>query len=170
MKLHDLKPDPGSKRKRKRVGRGIAAGQGKTAGRGHKGQGARSGGGKGPYFEGGQLPLVRRLPFKRGFTNIFAISYQEVNVDMLAARFEDGAVVNGASLAAAGLVRKADEPIKVLGRGELGLKLEVHANKFSKSAAAKIEQAGGSVHRHALKVTGARATVKRLRKTDLERL
>ena len=83
MKLHDLKPDKGSKRKRTRVGRGISAGKGKTAGRGHKGQGARSGGGKGPYFEGGQLPFVRRLPFKRGFTNIFAIVYQEVNVDML---------------------------------------------------------------------------------------
>ena len=171
MKLHDLKPDPGSKRRRKRVGRGIAAGQGKTAGRGHKGQGARSGGsGKGPYFEGGQLPLVRRLPFKRGFTNIFAINYQEVNVDMLEARFADGAVVNGASLVEAGLVRKADEPIKVLGRGELGKKLEVHANKFTKSAAEKIEKAGGSVHAHALKVTGARATVKRLRKADMERL
>ena len=170
MKLHDLKPDPGSKRRRKRVGRGIASGQGKTAGRGHKGQGARSGGGKGPYFEGGQLPLVRRLPFKRGFTNIFAISYQEVNVDMLEARFEDGAIVNGASLLAAGLVRKADEPIKVLGRGELGKKLEVHANKFTKSAAQKIEKAGGSVNAHALKVTGARATVKRLRKADMERL
>jgi len=170
MKLHDLKPDPGSKRKRKRIGRGIAAGQGKTAGRGHKGQGARSGGGKGPYFEGGQLPLVRRLPFKRGFTNIFAINYQEVNVDMLEARFEDGAVVNGASLLAVGLVRKADEPIKVLGRGDLGKKLEVHANKFTKSAAEKIEKAGGSVHAHALKVTGARATVKRLRKADMERL
>ncbi len=170
MKLHDLKPDPGSKRKRKRVGRGIAAGQGKTAGRGHKGQGARSGGGKGPYFEGGQLPLVRRLPFKRGFTNIFAINYQEVNVDMLEARFEDGAVVNGASLKAAGLVRKADEPIKVLGRGELGKKLEVHANKFTRSAAEKIEGAGGSVNQHPLKVTGARATVKKLRKVDLERL
>ena len=171
MKLHDLKPDPGSKRKRKRIGRGIAAGQGKTAGRGHKGQGARSGGsGKGPYFEGGQLPLVRRLPFKRGFTNIFAIHYQEVNVDALEARFQDGDLVTGASLLAAGLVRKADEPIKVLGRGELGKKLEVHANKFSKSAAQKIERAGGSVHAHALKVTGARATVKRLRKADMERL
>ena len=170
MKLHDLKPDPGSKRRRKRVGRGIAAGQGKTAGRGHKGQGARSGGGKGPYFEGGQLPLVRRLPFKRGFTNIFAIRYQEVNVDMLEARFEEGALVNGASLLAAGLVRKADEPIKVLGRGDLSKKLDVHANKFSKSAAQKIESAGGSVNAHALKVTGARATVKRLRKADMERL
>lgn len=162
MKLHDLKPDAGSKRKRRRVGRGIAAGKGKTAGRGHKGQGARSGGGKGPYFEGGQLPLVRRLPFKRGFTNIFAIHYQEVNVDMLEARFDDGALVNGASLAAVGLVRDADEPIKVLGRGELGKKLEVHANKFTKSAAEKIENAGGSVNRQALKVTGARATVKRI--------
>jgi large subunit ribosomal protein L15 len=170
MKLHDLKPDAGSKRKRRRVGRGIAAGKGKTAGRGHKGQGARSGGGKGPYFEGGQLPLVRRLPFKRGFTNIFAIHYQEVNVDMLEARFDDGALVNGASLAAVGLVRDADEPIKVLGRGELGKKLEVHANKFTKSAAEKIENAGGSVNRQALKVTGARATVKRMRKVDLERL
>ena len=170
MKLHDLKPDPGSKRRRKRVGRGIAAGGGKTAGRGHKGQGARSGGGKGPYFEGGQLPLVRRLPFKRGFTNIFAIHYQEVNVDMLEARFDEGAVVNGESLLAAGLVRKADQPIKVLGRGDLSKKLDVHANKFTKSASAKIEGAGGSVNAHALKVTGARATVKKLRKADLERL
>lgn len=170
MKLHDLKPDKGSKRKRTRVGRGIAAGKGKTAGRGHKGQGARSGGGKGPYFEGGQLPMVRRLPFKRGFTNIFGISYQEVNVDMLEARFEDGAVVNGASLKEAGLVRDAGDPIKLLGRGELSIKLEVHANKFTKSAAEKIERAGGSVNRHALKVTGARATVKRMRKVDLERL
>ncbi len=170
MKLHDLKPDKGSKRKRKRVGRGIAAGKGKTAGRGSKGQGSRSGGGKGPYFEGGQLPFVRRLPFKRGFTNIFGITYQEVNVDLLDARFEEGALVNGASLVAAGLVRDADKPIKVLGRGDLGKKLEVHANKFSKSAADKIEKAGGSVNRHKLKVTGARATVKRLRKVDMERL
>ncbi len=170
MKLHDLKPDKGSKRKRTRVGRGISAGKGKTAGRGHKGQGARSGGGKGPYFEGGQLPLVRRLPFKRGFTNIFGITYQEVNVDMLEARFDDGAVVNGATLVEAGLVRDAMKPIKVLGRGELKKKLEVHANKFTKSAAAKIEGAGGAVNRHALKVTGARATVKRMRKVDLERL
>ena len=170
MKLHDLKPDKGSKRKRTRVGRGIAAGKGKTAGRGHKGQGARSGGGKGPYFEGGQLPLVRRLPFKRGFTNIFGITYQEVNVDTLEARFDDGAVVDGTTLVDAGLVRNATEPIKVLGRGELKKKLEVHANKFTKSAAAKIEEAGGSVNRHALKVKGARATVKRMRKVDLERL
>lgn len=170
MKLHDLKPDKGSKRRRRRVGRGIAAGKGKTAGRGTKGQGARSGGGKGPYFEGGQLPLVRRLPFKRGFTNIFGITYQEVNVDMMNARFEDGAVVNGQSLASVGLVRDADRPIKILGRGELSKTLEVHANRFTKSAAEKIEKAGGSVHRHELKVTGARATVKKLRKVDMERL
>ncbi len=170
MKLHDLKPDVGSKRKRTRVGRGISAGKGKTAGRGNKGQGSRRGRGKGPYFEGGQLPLVRRLPFKRGFTNIFAIHYQEVNVDMLEARFDEGAVVNGASLRKVGLVRAADKPIKVLGRGELNKKLEVHANKFSKSAAEKIKKAGGAVHQHALKVTGARATVKKLRKVDLERL
>ncbi len=170
MKLHDLKPDEGSKRKRTRVGRGIAAGKGKTAGRGMKGQGARSGGGKGPYFEGGQLPLVRRLPFKRGFTNIFGVTYQEVNIDMIDKRFNDGDVVNGESLVAAGLIRKADEPLKVLGRGELTKKVEVHANKFTKSAAEKIEQAGGSVNQHDLKVTGALATVKKLRKEDYERL
>jgi len=170
MKLHDLKPDVGSKRRRKRVGRGIAAGKGKTAGRGTKGQGARAGGGKGPYFEGGQLPLVRRLPFKRGFTNIFGITYQEVNIDMLEARFDDGAVVNGDSLVSVGLVRDADRPIKVLGRGELTKKLEVHANGFTKGATEKIEKAGGSVQKHELKVTGARATVKKLRKVDMERL
>ena len=170
MKLHDLKPDEGSTRRRKRVGRGIAAGKGKTAGRGMKGQGARSGGGKGPYFEGGQLPLVRRLPFKRGFTNIFGITYQEVNVDMINDRFNDGDVVNGESLVAAGLIRKVDEPLKVLGRGEITVKVEVHANKFTKSAAEKIEKAGGSVNQHDLKVTGARATVKKLRKVDYERL
>lgn len=170
MKLHDLKPDKGSTRRRKRVGRGIATGKGKTSGRGTKGQGARSGGGKGPYFEGGQLPLVRRLPFKRGFTNIFGIRYQEVNIDMMEKRFDEGAVVNGESLVSVGLVRDADRPIKILGRGELSKKLEVHANRFSKSATEKIEQAGGSATRHELKVTGARATVKRLRKVDMERL
>ncbi len=170
MKLHDLKPDVGATRRRKRVGRGIAAGKGKTAGRGTKGQGARSGGGKGPYFEGGQLPLVRRLPFKRGFTNIFGITYQEVNIDMIDARFDDGAVVNGESLVDAGLVRHADRPIKVLGRGELSTKLDVHANHFTKSAIEKIEKAGGSVQKIELKVTGARATVKKLRKVDMERL
>ena len=170
MKLHDLKPDPGSKRKRRRAGRGIAAGRGKTAGRGSKGQGSRSGGSKGPYFEGGQLPMVRRLPFKRGFTNIFATHYQEVNVDSLEQRFAAGDTVNGESLAAAGLIRDAQEPIKVLGRGELSKQLDVHAHKFSKSAAAKIAAAGGSTTSHELKITGALATVKKLRRVDRQRL
>ena len=90
MKLHDLKPDEGSTRRRKRVGRGISAGKGKTAGRGTKGQGARSGGGKGPYFEGGQLPLVRRLPFRRGFTNIWRVNYKPINVGRLQENFGEG--------------------------------------------------------------------------------
>ncbi len=170
MKLHDLKPTPGSKKRRKRVGRGIAAGKGKTAGRGHKGQGARSGGGKGPYFEGGQLPLVRRLPFKRGFTNLFRIEYQEVNVDMLDNRFDDGAVVNGETLVEVGLVRDADEPIAVLGRGELSKKLTVHAHRFTKSAEEKITNAGGSIEKLELKITGAHATVKKLRKEEREKI
>ena len=103
MKLHDLRPDKGSKKRRTRVGRGISAGKGKTAGRGTKGQGARRGGGKGPYFEGGQLPLVRRLPFKRGFTNIFRIEYQEVNIDALQERFSDGDTVSPETLVEKGL-------------------------------------------------------------------
>jgi large subunit ribosomal protein L15 len=170
MKLHDLKPTPGSKKSRTRVGRGISAGKGKTAGRGQKGQGARSGGGKGPYFEGGQLPLVRRLPFKRGFTNLFRIEYQEVNVDMLEARFEAGAEVTPASLAEVGLVRDADKPVVILGRGDLSKKLTVHAHRFAKSALEKISSAGGSTEVIPLKVTGARATVKKLRKEDLAKL
>ncbi|RMG85445.1 MAG: 50S ribosomal protein L15 [Chloroflexi bacterium] len=170
MKLHDLRPDKGSKKKRTRVGRGIAAGKGKTAGRGTKGQGARSGGGKGPYFEGGQLPLVRRLPFKRGFTNIFRIEYQEVNLDALQERFEDGAEVTPQALVDAGLIREADEPVVVLGRGELSKKLTVRAHRFSKRARELIEAAGGTVEKLELKVTGARATVKKLRKADLAKL
>ncbi len=170
MKLHDLRPAKGSKKKRTRVGRGIAAGKGKTAGRGTKGQGARSGGGKGPYFEGGQLPLVRRLPFKRGFTNIFRIEYQEVNLDALQERFEDGAEVTPQVLADAGLIREANEPVVVLGRGELSKKLTVRAHRFSKRAREQIEAAGGTVKKLELKVTGARATVKKLRKADLAKL
>jgi large subunit ribosomal protein L15 len=168
MKLHDLRPDPGSTKKRKRVGRGISAGQGKTAGRGTKGQGARSGGGKGPYFEGGQLPLVRRLPFKRGFTNLFRIEYQEVNVDALQERFSAGDEVTPEALAEKGLIREADEPVKVLGRGDLDIKLTVHAHRFSKSAREKIEKAGGEIKELELLVTGAFATVKKLSKAQLE--
>jgi large subunit ribosomal protein L15 len=170
MKLEDLKPAEGSRRKKTRVGRGIAAGKGKTAGRGTKGTGARTGGGKGPYFEGGQLPFVRRLPFKRGFTNIFRINYQEVNLDFLDQSFEAGADVTPQALKDAGLIRNADAPIVVLGRGELNKKLTIHAHRVTKGAAEKIAAAGGSVTRLELVVTGARATVKKLRKSQLDEL
>lgn len=170
MKLHDLRPAPGAKKKKTRVGRGIAAGKGKTAGRGTKGQGARSGGGKGIYFEGGQLPLARRLPFKRGFTNLFRIEYQEVNLDDLAARFNAGDEVSPETLVANGLIRDAQEPVVVLGRGELDKKLSVKAHRFSKSAVSQIEAAGGSIEKLELLLTGARATIKKLRKEQLEAL
>jgi len=170
MKLHDLKPTPGSKKKRTRVGRGIAAGKGKSAGRGTKGTGARTGGGKGPYFEGGQLPLVRRLPFKRGFTNIFRIEYQEVNVDLIEARFDAGAEITPQSLVERGLVRDADKPVVILGRGKLTKPFAVRAHRFSKSAQEKIGAAGGSTEVIPLKLTGARATVKKLPKEQLARL
>lgn len=170
MNLNDLKPVKGSVRKKKRMGIGIAAGQGKTAGRGTKGQGARRGGGKGPYFEGGQLPLVRRLPFKRGFTNLFRIEYQEVNVDSLEERFAAGDSVNGATLVEKGLVRDADKPVKILGRGELSKKLDVSAHGFTKSAQEKIEKAGGSVTTLQLLLTGAAATVKKPQKSVIEAL
>lgn len=144
MKLHDLRPAEGAKKKRKRVGRGISAGQGKTAGRGTKGQGARTGGGKGPYFEGGQLPLVRRLPHKRGFTNIWRVKYTAVNLDRLSG-FAAGAEVSPETLAAAGIIKRADEPVVILGRGSLDRPLTVKAHRFSTSARAQIEAAGGVV-------------------------
>jgi large subunit ribosomal protein L15 len=170
MKLHELQPDPGSKKKRTRVGRGISAGKGKTAGRGTKGQGARSGGKKPPYFEGGQLPLVRRLPFKRGFNNIFRIEYQEVNVGRLEELFEAGAAVTPQTLADAGLVRDADKPVAILGDGDLSKKLTVSAHRFTKSAAEKIGNAGGSTEKLELLVKGAQATVKLLPKAKLAKL
>jgi len=145
MKLHDLRPNPGAKKKRKRVGRGIAAGQGKTAGRGTKGQGARSGGGKGPYFEGGQLPLARRLPFKRGFTNINKVYYKPVNLEQLAQFDLDGADVAPEILTAVGLLKKVTDPVVVLGNGELSVALTVKAHRFSASAKETIEAAGGTV-------------------------
>jgi large subunit ribosomal protein L15 len=169
MKLHDLRPNEGANKKRKRVGRGPGAGQGKTAGRGTKGQGARTGGGKGHYFEGGQLPLVRRLPFKRGFSNIFRVVYQEVNVDQLA-DFRKGSKLNPEKLAEAGLIRDAEEPVVILGRGEIEKSFTVSAHRFSKSAKEKIEAAGGSVEVLELEFTGARATVKPLRKEQIEAL
>ncbi|NIO70611.1 MAG: 50S ribosomal protein L15 [Anaerolineae bacterium] len=144
MKLHELRPVQGSKRKRKRVGRGISAGQGKTAGRGTKGQNARSGGGVRPYFEGGQLPLVRRLPQKRGFTNIWKVHYKPVNLDRLD-RFKAGSEVTPQTLAEAGIIKSPDEPVVILGRGDLDRALTVKAQRFSASARAKIEAAGGTV-------------------------
>jgi len=144
MKLHDLRPAPGSRKNKKRVGRGIAAGQGKTAGRGTKGQGARAGGLKGPYFEGGQLPLVRRLPFKRGFTNIWRVEYAEVNLERLA-RFAPGSEVSPETLAVAGIIKSARQPVVILGRGKIEHPLTVKAHRFSASARAGIEAAGGTV-------------------------
>jgi large subunit ribosomal protein L15 len=142
MKLSELKPAEGAKTKGFRKGRGHGSGNGKTAGKGHKGQNARSGGGVRPGFEGGQMPLYRRLP-KRGFTNIFAKTYTEINVSDLN-RFEDGATVTAALLKETGVVKKLNDGIVVLGRGELtAKKLTVQAARFTKSAAEKIESAGG---------------------------
>jgi len=146
MKLHELRPAPGSKKPRKRIGRGMASGTGKTSGRGMKGQGARSGGGKGPYFEGGQLPLVRRLPFRRGFTNIWRVEYKPINVDRLQERFDDSdEEITPEVLIEAGLIKRSDKAVAILGDGEITKALTVKAHRFSKSAKEKIEAAGGSV-------------------------
>lgn len=141
MKLHELKAPAGSSRDRKRRGRGTATGQGKTGGRGMNGQKSRSGGGVRLGFEGGQMPLYRRIP-KRGFTNVWAKEYAEVNVEMLNA-FEAGTVVTEEMLKEAGIISKIKDGVKVLGRGELNTSLTVQAHKFSKSAVEKIESAGG---------------------------
>ncbi len=143
MKLHELGPALGSRKRRIRVGRGDASRRGKTAGRGTKGQNARSGGGVRPYFEGGQLPLVRRLPHQRGFTNIFRVEYSVVNVGRLA-DLPAGTEVTPELLREAGLVRK-NRPIKILGDGDLTQPLIVQAHSFSTSARHKIEAAGGKV-------------------------
>ena len=143
MKLHELSPAPGSNKPVKRIGRGPASGQGKTAGKGHKGQKARAGRGMRPGFEGGQMPLQRRLP-KRGFNNIFAKEIAIVNVSALNDAFEAGAVVDAAALIESGLVKKELDGIKILGNGELTKALTVKANAFSKEAKAKIEAAGGT--------------------------
>lgn len=141
MKLHELAPAAGSKKDVKRIGRGPASGQGKTAGKGHKGQKARAGRGMRPGFEGGQMPLQRRIP-KRGFNNIFAKEIATVNVSALNV-FEDGAVVDVEALIYAGLVKKALDGVKVLGNGEISKKLTVKANAFSDAAKQKIEAVGG---------------------------
>lgn len=144
MKLHEIRPNKGGGSKNtKRLGRGTATGQGKTAGRGQKGQNSRSGGGTRPGFEGGQMPLYRRLP-KRGFTNIFAKEFAIVNVSDLN-RFEDGTEVTTELLIQEGIINKVKDGVKILGDGEINKKLIVKANKFSKSAAEKIEAAGGKV-------------------------
>lgn len=157
MKLQDLRPAPGAKKDRTRKGRGIASGKGKTAGRGIKGQNSRSGGGKGPYFEGGQLPLVRRLPYKRGFRNRERIHYTPVNLEQIARAVAGGtefhrtpantaleSEVTPESLMEAGLIRKDTLPVVILGNGDLDRALIVKAHRFSASAKQKIEAAGGT--------------------------
>ncbi len=141
MNLHELSPAAGSKRDVKRIGRGHGSGQGKTAGKGHKGQKARSGGGVRPGFEGGQMPLHRRIP-KRGFNNIFAKKIVAVNVGSLNV-FEDGATVDAQALIEAGVIKKAYDGIKILSNGKLTKKLDVKASAFSETAKQKIEEAGG---------------------------
>jgi large subunit ribosomal protein L15 len=143
MKLHELKPAEGSTRNTKRIGRGVGSGWGKTAGRGNKGHNARSGGGVRPGFEGGQMPLHRRLP-KRGFTNIFKKTMAIVNVSDLS-RFEQGAVVDQASLVRSGLIKGRQDGIKLLGQGDISIALTVKLNAVSRSAKTKIEAAGGTV-------------------------
>jgi large subunit ribosomal protein L15 len=147
MKLNDLVPNPGSKKDRKRVGRGTAAGQGKTAGRGTKGQGSRSGEGGHLYRQGGNLPFYRRLPFMRGegFTPPNQVEYNEVNLDQLALAFKAGAEVTPETLQAARLLRDPRNPIAILGRGELTVAIKVRVQRVTQGAKAKIEAAGGSV-------------------------
>ena len=141
MKMHELAPAIGSTKESKRIGRGHGSGNGKTAGKGHKGQKARAGHGMRPGFEGGQMPLQRRVP-KRGFNNIFAQDWLAINVSALEV-FEDGTVVDADALKAKGIIKKANLPVKVLGNGKLTKKLEVKLNAFSASAAEKITAAGG---------------------------
>jgi len=147
MKLHDLTPNPGSKKNRKRVGRGISAGQGKTAGRGTKGAGARSGEEGHLYRQGGNLPFFRRLPFMRGegFTPPFQVTFNEINLDQLSTTFKAGAEVTLEALAGARLLRDPRNPVVILGRGEINVAIKVRVHRVSAGAKSKIEAAGGSV-------------------------
>ncbi len=144
MKLHDLKPNAGSTHRKKRVGRGTAAGQGKTAGRGTKGQGARQGGGPGLYFQGGNLPFFRRLPFKRGFDPLDRVEYNEINVEALAS-LPAGTQVTPETLAGLGMLSRPELPVVILGRGDVKVALTIRVQRISKGARAKIEAAGGTV-------------------------
>ena len=144
MKLDELRPAPGSKTTRRRVGRGIGSGLGKTAGKGHKGQNARSGGGVRPGFEGGQMPLFRRIP-KRGFNNRNSKTYTEVTLAMLEERFETGAEVTAETLLELGVIKKVNDGIVILGNGELTKKLNVKVSRVTKTAEEKIKAAGGKV-------------------------
>ena len=143
MKLNELSPAPGARKVRFRVGRGLGSGNGKTSGKGQKGQKSRSGGGVRTGFEGGQMPIYRRLP-KRGFKNIFANVYAEVNVETLN-RFEDGTTVDAVALVEAGVLKNIQDGVRILGNGELTKKLTVVANGFTKTAQEKIEAAGGKI-------------------------
>ena len=143
MKLHELAPAEGSRKTRNRVGRGLGSGNGKTAGRGMKGQNSRSGGGVRTGFEGGQIPIYRRLP-KRGFKNVWAKTFAEVNIETLN-RFDDGATVDPVVLVESGILKNVQDGIRILGKGELTKKLTVRANGFTKSAEEKITAAGGKV-------------------------
>ena len=144
MQLHDLQPASGSKKNRKRVGRGPAAGQGKTAGRGTKGQNSRAGGGVRPYFEGGQLPLVRRLPHLRGFTNIWRVEFQPVNLARLEG-FAADSEVSPDTLALASIIKKATDRVAILAEGDIDRPLTVKAHRVSQAAQKKIVAAGGTV-------------------------
>jgi len=143
VRLHELAPPPGSHRKRRRIGRGLGSGRGTTAGKGTKGQKARAGGGVSPKFEGGQLPLVKKLPYRRGFNRPGRVEYQAVNLKDLA-RFDAGSAIDLAALLTAGLIKNDRERVKVLGTGELDRALTVTAHKFSATAREKIVAAGGA--------------------------
>jgi large subunit ribosomal protein L15 len=144
MRMHELQPPRGSTRERVRIGRGHGSGKVKTGGKGTKGQNARAGGGVPPYFEGGQLPLIRKLPYRRGFRNPFRVEFREVNIKDLA-DFPSGSTVGPEEFELAGVLRGKSGPVKVLGQGELNVKLTVQAHKFSAGAQKKIELAGGNV-------------------------
>jgi large subunit ribosomal protein L15 len=155
MKLHDLKPNQGSKKNRKRVGRGISAGQGKTAGRGTKGQGARAGGGTRLYHQGGNLPFYRRLPFVRGkgFTPINRVEYNEINVEKLAA-FSADSMVTPETLVEARVLSNTRKPVVILGNGDVNVALHVRVHRITNSAREKIEAAGGKVEIIPIDVSG----------------